>query len=137
MAKKKTDEAPPEKASTDLAAEFAELGRAIRNAIESAWKSEERENLQEEISSGLRQMADEMEKAAGNIRQSDAGQKVEDKAKQMRDDVTSGKLAEDLREGMATALRGARDAMDRAADSFTEGSKPEVEFEPLDMDKGK
>ena len=142
MAKKKTEEkAPEEKApettTPDLAAEFAELGRAMRNALNSAWNSEERQQFQGEIRSGLNRVADEMESAAKNIRESDVGQQVEDRAKQVRDDVQSGKVTEDVRKAVADTLKATRDAIDRMADSFTPTEEPEVEFDPIDMDKAK
>ena len=136
MAKKAEDKAP-ETAKTDLSAEFAELGRAIRDALNAAWNSQERQHLQSEVRSGLNKLADEMETAAKNIRQSDAGQQVETKAKQVRDDVQSGKVSEDVRQAISQALRAARDGIDRMGDSFTPTEEPKVEFDPIDMDKAK
>lgn len=142
MAKKKTeDKAPEEKApetnGPDIAAEFAELGRAMRKALDSAWNSEERQRFQGEIRSGLNTLADEMETAAKNIRESDVGQQVEDRAKQAREDLQSGKVTEEVRKAVAQTLRATRDAIDRMADSFTPAEEGKVEFDPIDMDKAK
>lgn len=142
MAKKKTeDKAPEEKApetnGTDIAAEFAELGRAIRKAMDAAWNSEERQRFQKEIRSGLNKLADEMETAAQNIRESDVGQQVEERAKQVRDDVQSGKVTDEVRKAVAQTLKATRDAIDSMADSFTPAEEPKVEFDPIDMDKAK
>jgi hypothetical protein len=46
-----TDPLPPE---NDLAAEFRRLGENLRSALQSAWESEERLRLQDEIERGLR-----------------------------------------------------------------------------------
>jgi uncharacterized protein YukE len=141
MAKKSEDKAPEEKAPAasgpDLAAEFAELGRAMRNALDAAWNSQERQRFQSEIRSGLNKLADEMESAAQNIRQSDVGQQVEERTKQVRDDIQSGKVSDDVRKAVTQALRATRDAIDHMADSFTPAEKPKVEFDPIDMDKAK
>jgi hypothetical protein len=134
---KKTEDKAPESAPADLAAEFAELGRAIRDALNAAWNSQEREHLQTEIRSGLNKLADEMETAAQNIRASEKGQQVETKVKQMRDDVQSGKLSEDARKAVAKTLRATRDAIDHMASSFTPIEEKKVEFDPIDMDKAK
>ena len=138
MAKKIEDKAPD--TTTDLAAEFAELGRAMRDALDAAWGSQERRHLEQEIRSGLQQFADEMEAAAKNIRESSPGQRAEGKMRQVRDDVQSGTVAEDARQGVAQALRAVRDAIDRMADSFTtieEVEEKKVEFDPIDMDRDK
>lgn len=137
MAKKAEDKAPETK--TDLASEFGELGKAIKEALGAAWNSQERHELQGEIRDGLNQLADEMESAAKRIRESDAGQDIETRMKQMREDVESGKVSEDMRSAVTQALRATRDAIDRMAESFTpiEGANGEVEFEPLDMEKAK
>jgi ubiquitin len=138
MAKKKTeDKAPEESTSPDLAVEFAELGRAMRDALSAAWNSEERQKFQGEIRTGMSKLADEMETAAKRIRDTETAQQVESKAKQVRDDVQSGKVTDDARGAVAQALRSTRDAMDRMADSFTPHEGDPVEFEPLDMDRAK
>jgi len=137
MAKKAEDKAPEEAPATDLANEFADLGRAMRDALNAAWNSEERRQLQTEIRSGLNQLADEMEAAAKKIRDSEAGQKVESKAKQARDDIHSGKVGDEMRGALGSALRAARDAIDKVAESFTPMEEPGVEFDPIDMEKAK
>lgn len=136
MAKKTEDKAPEEKAASDLAAEFAELGRAMRDALNAAWNSEERYRFQGEVRAGLNKLADEMETAAKKIRDSEPAQQVETKAKQVRDDLQSGKVGDEARNAVAQALRATRDAIDKMADSFTPYEE-EVEFEPLDMDRAK
>jgi hypothetical protein len=109
----------------------------MRNALNAAWNSEERQRFQGEIRSGLNKLADEMESAAKNIRESDVGQQVEERATQVRDDVQSGKVTEEVRKAVAQTLKATRDAIDRMGDSFTPAEEPEVEFDPIDMDKAK
>lgn len=137
MAKKKTEDKAPEEVKADLAAEFAELGRALRDALAAAWNSEERTAFSGEIRSGLQNVADELEEAARTIRNSEFGQDVEGKAKQVREDVQTGKVSDDMRDGIAKVLRSTRDAIDTMADSFTPAEDAEVEFEPLDMERAK
>jgi hypothetical protein len=136
MAKKAEDKAP-EAPATDLASEFADLGRAMRDALNAAWNSEERRQLQSEIRSGLNQLADEMEAAAKKIRDSEAGQQVEAKAKQAHEDIQAGKVGDEMRGALGSALRAARDAIDKVADSFTPMEESGVEFDPIDMEKAK
>ncbi len=105
--------------SVDLAAEFAEVGRKLRDALTTAWNSEERIRLEKDIREGLSRFADEVSDAAKNLRESELGQKVEGGAKQVREDIESGKVTDDVRRGLVKALRGLSDALDRLAGSFT------------------
>src|SRR5258705_400044 len=95
----------PPVATDDLGAEFAELGRKFSATINAAWTSEERHKIQTEIEAGLVRMRDEMNKAYHNVSTSEPAQKVTSEVKRVQDDVTSGKVTDDLRKGMVTGLR--------------------------------
>lgn len=109
----------PKDEQVDVAAEFAEVGRKMREAIETAWNSQERRKLQEDIREGLNRLANEVGEAGKNLRDSEVGQRVETSTKQTKDDFESGKIAEDMRRGLVKALRGLSDALDHMASSFT------------------
>jgi hypothetical protein len=118
-----TDELPenerPQSEAPDLAAEFAELGKKIRDAVTTAWASEERQKLQTDLTDGLERLSKEINQAAHNVRESDVGKKVEEGVKQVREDVESGKVVDELRKGMISTLRGLGAALDKMAESFT------------------
>jgi uncharacterized protein YukE len=103
----------------DLASEFTALGKKFADAVSTAWNSEERHNIQKELADGLNKLSAELNKASTNIRESDVGKKVENGVKQVGEDIKSGKVSEDVRQGLLKALRGLGDAIDRMADSFT------------------
>jgi phosphoenolpyruvate synthase/pyruvate phosphate dikinase len=105
--------------STDLAAEFAEVGRKLRDAFGSAWNSAERHKIEKDIREGLSRFADEVNDAATNLRDSDLAHKVESGAKQVRQDIESGKVSEDVRKGLVKALRSLSESLDKMASSFT------------------
>lgn len=107
----------------DLAAEFADLGRKIRETVTTAWNSEERQKIQQDLKTGFDKFVDEVNKAAKNLRDSDVGVKVETGVKKAHEDVKSGKVADDTRKGMIKALRAMGEALDKMADSFTEGEE--------------
>lgn len=109
----------PRAEEADIAAEFAELGRKLRDAIDTAWHSEERHRVEKDIRDGLNRFAAEMNEAAKNFRESDLGQRVETRTQEVVKDVERGKVAEDVRKGMLKALRGLSEALDQMADSFT------------------
>jgi hypothetical protein len=103
----------------DIAAELSALGQTIGEAIKRAWNSEERQKIETEVRDGLRKFAEEAEEAAKKLRESDLGKQVEEGAKQVRDDVQKGKVAEEVRKGTVQALRTLRDALDKMSTSFT------------------
>ncbi len=122
MTEKKTNghEIPEnEKSQDDLAAEFAALGKKFGEAISTAWQSEERHKLQADLKEGLERFSAEVDKAVKDLRQSEVGQKVQSGVQQAADDVKSGKVSEEVRKGMVTALRALSEALDRMAGSFT------------------
>ncbi len=109
----------PKEEEADIAAAMAALGKKFAEAMSTAWNSEERHKLQSDIKDGLDQFTSEIDKAAKNIRESEAAKKVETGVQKAADDVKSGKVAADVRRGMVTALQGLSDALDRMSSSFT------------------
>ena len=106
-------------ADVDIAAEFAELGKKLRDTVETAWASQERQKVQKEVQEGLIKLRDELDKAAKSLRESDPGQKVETEVKRVREDLEAGKVADDVRIGIVSGLRGLGVALDKLAESFT------------------
>ncbi|HEC23172.1 MAG TPA: hypothetical protein ENI95_09665 [Chloroflexi bacterium] len=117
----------PQEETIDVAAEFAELGRKFRDAINAAWNSEERLRIQQEIKEGLERFSEEVDEAIKSLRESEISAKVEESVKRVREDLESGKVADEVRRGLVTALRGLSDALDKMASSFT---PPEGEDSP-------
>lgn len=118
----------PKEEAPDVAAEFAALGKQFVAAINAAWKSEERQKLQEDIKEGLDRFVEEVDKAVKELRESEVGQKVGSGVQQAASEVKSGKVAGEVRRGLVTGLRSLSDALERMASSFTptEGEdKPE------------
>lgn len=113
-----TKEQPPVD-TDDIAAEFAVLGRKLRDTVNAAWTSEERHKVQKEIEAGLVRLRDELNSAAKNVRDSEAGARVEAEVKRVREDVESGKISDDVRKGVLTGLRSLGEALDKLADNFT------------------
>lgn len=106
-------------AEVDVVAEFAELGKKLRETVETAWGSQERQKAQAEIKDGLVKLRDELDKTFKSLRDSEPGQKVETEVKRVREDIENGKVVDDVRIGIVSGLRGVGAALDKLADSFT------------------
>lgn len=120
----KTEHAIPENEQprpemSDVAKEFEEAAHKLRDALVMAWNSKERQDMQEDIRKGLSKMSEEVDKAVRDLRSTETTQKVKAQAEKAADNLQSGKVAEDVRKGLITALRGLSDALDRVASSFT------------------
>jgi hypothetical protein len=113
------DNEKPKQETADIAAEFAEVGRKLRETINVAWNSQERRKIQAEVQDGLQRLVKEVDEAVKTLRETEPGQKVETGVKQIREDIESGKVGDEIRKGLVTALRGLSDALDKMASSFT------------------
>lgn len=117
----------PAEEKPDLAAEFAALGKRFGEAVAAAWNSEERQQLQNDLKDGLNRFTDEVNSAIGKMRETKVSQKVETGVQQAASDVKSGRVGDEVRKGLVTALRGLSDALDRMAQNFTPHEAPVAE----------
>jgi hypothetical protein len=124
----------PAEEKPDLVAELAALGKRFGEALEAAWHSEERVQLQSDIKEGMDRFASEVNKSVKDIRASQTAQRVEEGMQKAAADVKSGKVADEVRKATVTALRSLSDALERMASSFTPveeapGDEPETPAE--------
>jgi len=94
--------------------EFAELGQNIRQALQSAWTSEERQKLQAEIETGLKEASWAVKQAADGFSQSQAGQTLKTEAEDFQKRVNSGELEAKIRTELLSALRMANETLKKA-----------------------
>jgi hypothetical protein len=113
------EEEMSEEEQASIAAEMAALGRIFGEAISTAWQSEERYALQADIKEGLDRFIAEVDAAVSRIRKAEPAQKVQAGVQKAAENVKSGKVADEMRRGTVTALRGLSDTLERMASSFT------------------
>jgi ribosome recycling factor len=109
-----TEPKPPQEQPKTLGDEFAELGRNIRLALESAWTSEERKKLQAEIETGLKEASRAVKQAADDFSKSQAGQTLKTEAEDFEKRVQSGELEAKVRTELQAVLRMANDELKKA-----------------------
>jgi hypothetical protein len=122
----------PAEEKPDLAAEFAALGKRFGEAMSAAWNSEERQQLQNDLKDGLNRFTEEVNTSIGKMRESKVSQKVETGVQQAASDVKSGRVGDEVRKGLVTALRSLSDALDRMSQSFTPREEPVAEGTVVD-----
>ena len=105
----------------DLVAEFQTLGRTFAEAFESAWNSEERKRVEEEVRAGVQTFADEVDKVIREAKKSRAGERMTKEAEEMAKQVESSEIGRRALEGIAQGLSWMSIEMGKLAEQF----KPE------------
>jgi hypothetical protein len=112
-----TDKAPSRE---DLTRQFQELGQRLAATARAAWQSEQRQELQQEITEGLRSVRDQLNDAVGSVRSSQRAQDVTETVKEQvgkaSETVRANEIFDDLRTGVATGLRELNEQLRRLAE---------------------
>jgi len=104
--------------AADLVGEFRNLGRQLGETIRIAWQSEERRQVQGEISEGFRTFASELDKAVKEVRKSSAAQKAKTEASELRERVKPGEIGYKTRKSLAQGLGWLSSELANLADQF-------------------
>lgn len=108
-----------EKQHGDLKDQFRSLGNNIKNALNAAWDSQERQKVQDEIEDGLNEIGDILENLVGGFRDSEPGQKFVEEMDNLSDKFQSGELQTQARENLMSVLEKINSQLEKAADKFT------------------
>ena len=103
----------------DLVEEFQTLGRTFAEAFETAWNSEERKRVEEEVRAGVQTFADEVDKVIQEAKKSRAGEVVTKEAGEMATKVESSDIGRRALEGIAQGLSWMSVEMGKLAEQFT------------------
>ncbi len=113
--------------------ELSELGRQLGTAFKSAWESEERRKLQQEISEGLDALGDQFEEAVRTARESEALQELKADLKQTVETARESEPVQDIRQGLAKGLRQINSELSKLVASW---QKPAAEPEAAEEGPG-
>jgi hypothetical protein len=108
------DPKQPQGQSNSIADEFVELGRNIKQALQSVWTSEERRRLQSEIESGLSEASRALKQAADEFSKSQAAQNFKTEADDFQRRVQNGELEAKIRSELLAALHIANEELKKA-----------------------
>ncbi len=89
----------------NISEELDELGKNLRDALRSAWESEERRKLQKDIEDGLANLGESLSQAAKDFSNSKTGQDLKEDVKDMRDRWRSGEMGSKVHSEIMDALR--------------------------------
>jgi hypothetical protein len=89
------------------------LGDNLKKIFISAWESEQRKNLQNEIGEGLSELGDSLKQTAEEIQDSETGQRVKSEAEELRDRVRSGEVEEKIRSDLQSIFHKLNQELER------------------------
>ena len=121
-----------EQGQADVVGEFKDMGRQFGETLRSAWYSEERVRFEKEIREGVKSFASEVDKAFGEVRESDAAARAKKEAGEVKAKVNQTEVADKAKEGLAQGLHWFSQELEKLANQFTpedpvEKAPPDVE----------
>jgi len=115
-----TDSSVGSSASGDeLVNELGRLGRKLIEVLETAWNSDQRRQIEQDLRSGLGNVADSLEAGLKDFSEQERTKEFIGKAETMADNVgekvRTSDAANELAKGLATGLHALADQLDRLA----------------------
>ena len=101
-------------ASDNINDQLNELGKNLREALQSAWESEERRKLQKEIEDGLANLGASLSQAAKDFSSSPTGQNIKEDVKDMRERWKTGEMGSKVHSEVVEALRKVNSELQKA-----------------------
>ncbi len=100
-------------ASGNISDQLNELGKNLRQVLQSAWQSEERKKLQNEIEEGLKEMSASLNQAAQDFSSTPAGKTISDDVKDFQERWRTGQVQSKARSEIMDALRKVNDELQK------------------------
>jgi hypothetical protein len=101
----------PSQSGDEVLTELRELGRNLRQMLETAWQSDERKKLQQELESGLQELTSNLSQTAQEFSASPTGQTLKHDLYDLNERIRSGEVEAKLRSEFLTALRAANSSL--------------------------
>jgi len=101
------DEATPnaEDRKGDIGDELNRLAESFGQAVQAAWNSEQRHQLETDLNRGLRSMVDNVESILKQFHESEQGQEIKEQAGKVVEKVRTSKVTAELKEGLTKGLQ--------------------------------
>jgi len=99
----------------NIGEQLNELGKNLREALQTAWKSEERRKLQQEIEEGLANLGASLSEAAKEFSNSPTGKTIKEDVKDLHDRWHTGEVGSKARSEILDALRKVNDELQKAS----------------------
>lgn len=108
--------------------ELQELGRRLTNAARAAWESEQRQELQQEMTDGLRMLRDQLTDTVDSLRTHPRAQTMTQSMKEQVNKAAEtthvSEIVDDLRTGLAGGLRELNDLLGKLTTRLERRDEP-------------
>lgn len=99
------DEPFSERKQAGVTRELQELGRQLVSTARTAWQSEQRRELQQDITMGLRSVADQLNEAVESVRLNPRSEAMKERVSKVTSSARASDLVDDARGTLASGLR--------------------------------
>jgi len=112
----------------NIGEQLNELGKNLRDALQTAWESEERRKLQQEIEDGLANLGASLSQAATEFSNSPTGKTLKEDVKDLHERWRTGEVGSKARAEIVDALHKVNDELKKATrrNPAPPADKPEV-----------
>ncbi len=97
----------------NISDQLNELGKNLREALQTAWQSEERRKLQKEIEEGLANLGASLSEAAKDFSNSPTGQSLKEDVKDIQERWRTGEVRSKVHTEIVDALRTVNDELQK------------------------
>jgi hypothetical protein len=113
----------------DLGDELRALGATLKEMLQAAWESDERKRAQQEIESGLEDLARTLRSVGQEFAASPTGQRLKTDLQDLHERVRSGQVDEQVKRELAAALRRVNEELGKAVRGWgaPEGPPPQTD----------
>jgi len=118
----------PRSTTDDLGDELRALGANLRDMLQAAWDSDERKRAQQEIETGLGDLAASLRSAGEEFSASPTGQRLKTDVHDLHERLRTRQVDVRVRDELVAALRRVNDELGKAAQAWA--SKREDAPEP-------
>lgn len=110
--------------NTNLGDDIRELGKSLGDFFKSAWDSEERKEIEEDLTGALNDVADTFRQLADDISNGETGQQIRAEYEDLKVRVNSGEFKQKAQSELSKAIQNIKNELDKITDSWTPASPP-------------
>ena len=106
------------KTNSEIKDAFKDLGKNLKKAVNSAWDSEERTHVQEQIEYGFSDLGSALETFVQDVSNTDAGQKLKDGVEDFGERLRSGEVEQKAKAELVKAIDYLNEQLDKLSGNF-------------------
>ena len=106
-----------------LGDDIRDLGKSLGDFFKSAWESEERKNIEEDLTDALNDVADTFRQLADDFTTGETGQQLKAEYEDLRERVETGEFKDKAHSEISKAIQSVKNELDKFSESWTPDPK--------------